>query len=637
MFEVLTSSHRRRFQCQGERIRYIHTHRLRYVHDLYRLVVTLGPVHAQTYLYDSVPKATDHMSPFIYSTNFLPMDSSRMQGNLVYNRFEGFRNDDRSHEDADESGLEEFWTRAPDALAAHSYEMLNQPSVEFTRQTWWQSLTRYYGGPRAHATRRITEDLSHLFRVSNYFLSFINVPLFFSTLHHPGQREHVQPSLVLAMLALSTLIQSGDLGLGQKAILRALELRDLAQSHFDMSLSSGWVSPGLAQAAMLLVLFEASCHPAYSESRAHSTLFLLDSLILGLGLLELDKEEYNVTALNPNSVASLFGPLSDHIDQAAIGQGTTNQGCSCLDLQLSNTSPSSKKITPFWGTCPGWSEEWDVVEIRREEQRRLVWNAHALASGHLSFYDSVDRTSLNLSIAKAWNFKVFFPGEKLFGTPQMQDDLTAKHSIWALQSRCYMLYTSCFSVHHDASISEYDKGQFAVQAWLESEQIEKMLNTHTCNIERAFLYFGRQVLFHSRNLVTSQYSRYVPHPNIGDPHFNRDKAVLWLSHQQRVVQNFLPALPRVAGPKDNMLASRPYFTFWFHDQLARYLNIWRQDPTLHIALHLCVTLLRPVEYLMTLFPSNYPRQRYEVLHQRLVDACIFAGIPPPPPPSYLNQ
>jgi hypothetical protein len=78
----------------------------------------------------------------------------------VYNRFEDFGNDDQSHED--ESGLVASWTLTPDALAAHSYEMLDQPSVEFARQMWWESLTRYYGGPRALAARRITEDLSHL-------------------------------------------------------------------------------------------------------------------------------------------------------------------------------------------------------------------------------------------------------------------------------------------------------------------------------------------------------------------------------------------------------------------------------------------------------------------------------------------
>ncbi|KAF9519719.1 hypothetical protein BS47DRAFT_1083423 [Hydnum rufescens UP504] len=219
----------------------------------------------------------------------------------------------------------------------------------------------------------------------------------------------------------------------------------------------------------------------------------------------------------------------------------------------------------------------------------------------------------------------------------MQHDLAAKHPIWVLHSRCYLLYSSCLTVHHDESISEYDKGQFAVQAWLESERIVEILDMHTCGLERATLYLGRQVLFHTQNLVSSQYSRYIPHPNIGDHRFNSDKAVLWLSHQQHIAQNFLPALTRITGLNNNILATHPYLIFWFHDQLARYLNIWQQDRTLHIALHLCVQLLGPVEYLMTVFPSNYPRQKYEVLHQRLVDACIFAGIPPPSRPSYINQ
>jgi hypothetical protein len=80
----------------------------------------------------------------------------------VYDHFQDLGNDYRSHEDVDESELEEFWTPTPETLAAHSYEMLNQPSVEFIRQLWWESLTRYYGGPRALAPRRIMEDLSHL-------------------------------------------------------------------------------------------------------------------------------------------------------------------------------------------------------------------------------------------------------------------------------------------------------------------------------------------------------------------------------------------------------------------------------------------------------------------------------------------
>ncbi len=46
---------------------------------------------------------------------------------------------------------------------------------------------------------------------------------------------------------------------------------------------------------------------------------------------------------------------------------------------------------------------------------------------------------------------------------------------------------------HDSS--EGDKAKFAVDAWLEVDKIEAALARHTCNIERAFLYQGREFLF----------------------------------------------------------------------------------------------------------------------------------------------
>jgi len=108
----------------------------------------------------------------------------------------------------------------------------------------------------------------------------------------------------------------------------------------------------------------------------------------------------------------------------------------------------------------------------------------------------------------------------------------------------------------------------------------------------------------------------------------------WLRHQTDIMQQFLVILSRFTDLKDNTLATRPYFTFWFHNQLDRYLDIWQKDPTLLLALDLCIQLLPTIECFMTLFPSNYPRQKYEAVHLRLVNACIRAGIPPPSPPRY---
>ena len=37
--------------------------------------------------------------------------------------------------------------------------------------------------------------------------------------------------------------------------------------------------------------------------------------------------------------------------------------------------------------------------------------------------------------------------------------------------------------------------QFAVRAWLETIEIEKKFNSHTCAIEKTFLFHGREFLF----------------------------------------------------------------------------------------------------------------------------------------------
>ncbi|KAF9519723.1 hypothetical protein BS47DRAFT_1387982 [Hydnum rufescens UP504] len=250
----------------------------------------------------------------------------------------------------------------------------------------------------------------------------------------------------------------------------------------------------------LLMMFKASCHPAHSESRVRSTLFLLNSLILALGLLNLDlDEEHNVTTFIPNS------------------HRATKQGCSFSHFQLSNMFPSSRKVTPLLAACPGWREEWDVAETRREEQRGLVWSVLTL-----TYHNSV--MYRNLCIAKTWNFRIFLPGKKLLGTPQMQDDLAAKHSVWALFSRCPMLYSSCLSVHHDENKSEYDKGHPAV-----------------CDTEKA----TRNEFYSSttQNLLSYQIL------STADMYHIRTCA------------------------KENTLAIRPYFALWSHDQLDRWVSL----------------------------------------------------------------
>ena len=61
--------------------------------------------------------------------------------------------------------------------------------------------------------------------------------------------------------------------------------------------------------------------------------------------------------------------------------------------------------------------------------------------------------------------------------------------------RAMLMWNSCISMRGDTSLSDADKTQFALTAWTEIDAIEEALGRHTCGIERAFLFQGRELLF----------------------------------------------------------------------------------------------------------------------------------------------
>ena len=77
----------------------------------------------------------------------------------------------------------------------------------------------------------------------------------------------------------------------------------------------------------------------------------------------------------------------------------------------------------------------------------------------------------------------------------MRADAKSKETVWALYMRTMLLWHSCVRMRWDASQGDAEKAQFAVAAWLEADKIEQALDAHTCGIERAFLFQGREYLF----------------------------------------------------------------------------------------------------------------------------------------------
>lgn len=140
-------------------------------------------------------------------------------------------------------------------------KMVSQPPMSFARDMWWESLLFLYmssdsarvpslsPGQREIAAQAITSDLRFVFKASNYWFSFFHLPTFFGNFFEPARRKEMQPSLVLALLAMSTFWQSSEVGIGHTGRERALRFRDEAQSALEASVNAGWLDETLAQAA----------------------------------------------------------------------------------------------------------------------------------------------------------------------------------------------------------------------------------------------------------------------------------------------------------------------------------------------------------------------------------------------------
>ncbi|KAI0718231.1 hypothetical protein C8T65DRAFT_95798 [Cerioporus squamosus] len=197
----------------------------------------------------------------------------------------------------------------------HTDELISEPSMQFTRETWWDALVTSYASEdsgvelwnvvlsaeqRRATTQQIFRDLRALFRASIYWASFVHLPRFFETLLDPARRTSIQPGLLLSMLAIGAHVQSSELRQGERGRKRASKLLEKAHAALQASLSSNWVDVGLVQAAWFICYYELQGPPCHDNNRLRSALVLLDSLIRLLSLNSLD-------AGLPESRFSVFG------------------------------------------------------------------------------------------------------------------------------------------------------------------------------------------------------------------------------------------------------------------------------------------------------------------------------------------
>ncbi|KAI0629846.1 hypothetical protein C8Q77DRAFT_270240 [Trametes polyzona] len=537
-----------------------------------------------------------------------------------------------------------------------------EPSVIFVRETWWESLlvsyacedvgsgilaVTYTSETRMASTQRILTDIRYLFQNSVYWGSFIHIPRFFESLLDPARRSSIQPSVVLSMLALGTLMQSSDLRKGAKGRSRALQLADQAHAAIQASLSANWVDIGLVQAAWLLAYFEMHAHPRQSDIRNRSSFLLLDSLIRLFSLTTLDANlpgsRFSLFAMHAdsptladvqcvhNQPASGSAPATEspsyrYNPTPSVSASVLEVGCRCAQHTLGRQWPRVLEVAPSWQATAMWPDHASEADIRREECRRLVWSSVILAAGHNSYASARgDVEHIDLSIKHYDNFALLLPGDAL----ARAGAAVSFNDIWALHLRAMLLWHTGLRMRSTRAVPELQRAQFAIDAWLEADAIEHALNLHTCNLEARLGHHARELLFSARMCISSDFQRYLPHVSSDRiSTLYRAKCETWLRGQMAITQSIWED---ICTNPDGEAQARPLLLYWFMGHITRALILWENDPGLTLAIDAAKTFVIPLEYLMQIWPSPTQREKWEPLRFRLVEACLKAGFAPPTP------
>ncbi|KAI5835187.1 hypothetical protein K523DRAFT_292090 [Schizophyllum commune Tattone D] len=522
-----------------------------------------------------------------------------------------------------------------------STTFLSQPSMQFSRSTWWDNLLSLYSAPAANymphisasqrewAAQQITSDLRFMFRVSNYWFSFFHVPTFFGTFHNAYRRDNMQPGLVYGALAISIFFRSSQLEGKEMGRERALRFRDMAQGYIDAAYNAQSIDLELAQAAWLAALFEVCAHPLHSTPRCAAALRILDAIIQSLQFTSIDYEDPRTSMFNQSSVPVARARV-EHVPGTDLARTHAHpQGpCECLSFTLKHNRRPEEYVPPTWEMTPAWDPKWTEAEIEKESSRRLLWSSLYLFSGHHTYNLSYGRAPVALHISAPSNYAVFFTGESSIYSMRPASASLAKETVWALFERSFLLWNATIlMVMRTRSpltrMSDVEKAHFAISVNQEADAIEAALRGHTCEIERAFLFHSRDYLFSARMCVGYEYRRVLPATSV---FYGTEDMLKKMSYRIAIGRQVMQGLHTVTGNATNTLNRRPFFVFWFMAQIKSAIRLYKSTD-LPMALELCKALMPCVDYLSTLFPCPEQRVRYAALVQEVNEACLEHGQP----------
>jgi hypothetical protein len=136
----------------------------------------------------------------------------------------------------------------------------------------------------------------------------------------------------------------------------------------------------------LLAFFEFCAHPLYSTTRCRSAILLVDALVQSLSLTCIDAGDHRATIFPAGEVPSLPLSASPH------DVGCCPRALSPLPVRPRDPTKLNK-----------WLQGLSVSEIRKEENRRMVWGAMQAFTAYLTAESEFSRGFLPLFTTEPFN------------------------------------------------------------------------------------------------------------------------------------------------------------------------------------------------------------------------------------------
>ncbi|KAJ3848015.1 hypothetical protein EV368DRAFT_50103 [Lentinula lateritia] len=539
--------------------------------------------------------------------------------------------------------------RPTEKMAHEKFPSPSSPTVESAQHDWWaRFLTTHSIGDIAadaeylwvYHVQDIFIDINvYSFSDTGHWLSFLNLDYFLQTLYHPEDRLAIRPPLILSILAMATLMKSSQAEFGIKGRERALMYRESARAALESSWNSGWLDPMLAEAALILTLFETSVHPQYNPDRISESLLLLDDIIRHLGLTSIDASDPDVCVYPRGNVPVVITSGPDERDRK----------CTCIPVDA--THPPDPVTS--WSYPPPWDSSWTPLQIRDEECRRVCWCAVGLIASYNAQCVAFDRKCPNLFLSDCSNFNLLFPGEvvdRASPTYRSVDSHSPKESVWALYCRSMLLWNYSNHLCNQSESPSETNAELAQESWSESQAIQDSLEMHICNLDTALIYMTREYIYKFVPLLFTSYLLCTDEPST-----RINLTQVFLYYQDQVIKRVKIGIREITDPRGHQLTRRPFQATWFSNQLSMHVDfplealytvsdykcslfsclmIFHHDRSLTTALDLAKSIVIPIDVMNVLWPCPLQQRHCAILREQLTEACNSAGVDPPSAPEF---